>query len=326
VYGGSLPRQTLPTGRVAEEDSAIPLGARLAGGFLVVNAIAVLLETALMRGSAPGGGVPGALGSSIIDIVLGVGLLAGAQKVLTLSRIRVALGLLVFPIILLALGQGFQAGFQVVFSGGLLLLLVGRAGVARMALGGATVGLFLALEGVGLLGLAVGQDFLSGLMMMGQLEPGVVSQIEGDDARYRLPLPGEGWRLRKPEAARKDNPLADRWAIWPSKSAHVMVIAEDVPPGGRVDMDQFQAAVVANARQMDPGVTVLDQSEEWASGHLVRLFYTRATAEGIQLRFVYGLHVADSRIFQVITFLPESNADEPTLTQLRQCALGLQPI
>ncbi len=323
VYDGSVPPAALPRGKPATDDSSVPLGARIAGVLLVLNAVAVVLERVLEKSS---GVMPGGPGPALLDIALGIAVVAGSAKALTWTRIRVVLGLVALPIIFIVQGEVLQAVLQIFFSVGLLLLLLGRAGVPRMVLGGATVGLFLALEGVGLLGMTLGQDFLTGFMMAGQLESGVVTEIQGVGSRYRLPLTGEGWRLRRQELARKDNALADRWAFWPAKAAHVMVIAETITPGVMVDMDRLQEAVLSNAREVDPGMTVVSQSDERTSDHRVRVVQARAVSQGNKLRFVYGLHIAEPRIFQVVTFIPEENADETTLTLLRQNAAALEPL
>jgi hypothetical protein len=135
--------------------------------------------------------------------------------------------------------------------------------------------------------------------MAGSLESDTVSDVVGNACAYRLTAGGNHWYLRKDEAAKKDNALADRWLVWPSKDAHVVVIAEKLDSGITVDMDRFAEVILGNVRKASPDVKVL--SREALPGGGTRL-HTQATVNGLQIESYYGLYAREPWIFQVIAF------------------------
>lgn len=280
--------------------SELPTGARIAGGILLLNAIALLAERILMPSEAKGlASNPVSMG---LDLIIGGMLLAGARKLLILAKIRTVLGGLVLPAVHIAAGNPFVAGLQVVFSTGLLLLLFGNAGKIRIGLGVAAAGLCLGLEAMGLQSQVSGNlNPLSRFLLAGQLDKAPASVVEGDKFRYRLTSPNDKWFLRKAELAKKENPLADRWLVRPDKDAHVFVIAEEVPGAGSVDMDRFAKVVMDNARK---GAKEVQLVEETRLLHRLpaRLLHTRSTIEGMELEGYYGLFIRDRCIFQVVAF------------------------
>jgi hypothetical protein len=123
----------------------VPLGARLAGLVLVLNGIGLLIEagTGAKTGSPPA--------SAFVDLLVGGFLLAGVAKTLAWAKIRAGLGAIVLPLFLLSQGNALMAGFQVAFSVALLALLVGNAGKLRIGVAMSFLGLYMALEIIGLL-------------------------------------------------------------------------------------------------------------------------------------------------------------------------------
>ncbi len=294
--GGSL------FGAASQGDGGeLPLGVRIAGAILVANGLALFIESGLratMEGvpKAPFGGSPIAM---LIDLVLGGMLLTGNGKALGWVKLRVALGGLLLPALFFAQGEKFMGGIQLAFSGGLALLLFGDAGKLRIAAGLLGTGFGLVLETIGLFAIATGTTPLAHMQMAGTLEKDALSDVVGNACAYRLTAGGNHWYLRKDEAARKDNALADRWLVWPSKDAHVLVIAEQLEPGVTVDMDKFADVVLANVRKTSPDVKLLER--EALPGGGTRL-HTQATVNGLRVESYYGLYAREPWIFQVIGF------------------------
>jgi hypothetical protein len=276
----------------------------------VANGLALLIEAGLgvtmgQGGEAPAGFRPSPI-AMLIDLVLGGMLLTGNAKALLWVKIRVVLGGLVLPALFFAKGETLLGGLQLAFSVGLALLLFGEAGRLRIAVGLLASGLVLALETVGLLGIATGTAPLARLQYAADLEGGPVDVVEGQACPYRLTAGGGHWYLRKTEVARKDNPLADRWLIWPDRDAHVLVIAEQLEPGLMVDLDKFAEVVLSNARESAPDLEVVGR-QPLASGGL-RL-HTRGTIDGIALESYYGLYAREPWIFQVYAFTVQRHFD-----------------
>ena len=283
------------------ESGELPLGVRIAGAILVANGLALMIESGL-RATMEGVPKPAFGGSPIamlIDLVLGGMLLTGNGKALGWVKVRVVLGGLILPAIFLAQGEKFLGGLQLAFSIGLAMMLFGEAGKLRIAAGLLGTGFGLVMEAIGLFAIATGSAPLAHLQMAGTLESAPVSDVVGNACAYRLTAGGNHWYLRKDEAVKKENALADRWLVWPTKDAHVIVIAEKLEPGITVDMDKFAEVILGNVRKASPDVKLL--AREVLPGGGTRL-HTQATVGGLQIESYYGLYVREPWIFQVIGF------------------------
>lgn len=293
------------------------VGQRVAGGLLLANAILVFAERLFVP--TPVGGLPNGtpdemLGGSIVggifDIVIGGALLGGNSQVVGLAIGRVILGLVVFGGIRVAQGDLFLAGVQVAVSASFLLVLVGRAGKLRIAAAGLLFGLYVALEAFGLYVIQTGRNPLGGVIAAarGDVE-GPAGEVVGLSSAYRLRAPSAAWLLRKPEAAKKDNPLADRWLMRPELDVHAIVIAEDVP-GSAVPVDALVQVVIDNARGAAQRFDVLstEPSERYPEdGRRVR---AKARLNGLELDFLYGVFTSYGHGYQVVAFAPSQTFAE----------------
>jgi hypothetical protein len=304
VYDGRPLDTTAPGESRAAGEAAISLGARIGGGVLVANGLALLIESGLNVTMGEGQGTT-ALPfratpiSMLIDLVLGGMLLTGNAKGLPWAKFRVVAGGLILPIVFFAQGQGLLAGLQLAFSLGLALLLFGEAGRIRLATGLLATGVGLALETVGLFGMATGTAPLARIRLAPTLERDPVDVVEGLACPYRVTARGGRWYLRKAEATKKDNPLADRWLVWPEKDAHVLVIAERLESGLVVDMNKFAEVVLGNARKSAHDLRVINRDTLPAGGTLL---HTRGTINGMAIESYYGLYAREPWIFQVVAF------------------------
>jgi len=231
VYDGRpLGRSTLFRAAKPADHGEVGLGARIGGAILVANGLALLIESGLNVTMGQGRDAPALFRPSpvamLIDLALGGWLVTGNPKGLPWAKFRVVAGGLILPAVFFWQGQTFLGGLQLAFSLGLALLLFGNAGRLRIAVGLLATGFGLALETVGLVGIATGTTPLAHIQMAPGLEREPVQTVEGEACRYHLTAGGDHWYLRKAEAARKDNALADRWIVWPERDAHVLVIAE----------------------------------------------------------------------------------------------------
>jgi hypothetical protein len=162
----------------------------------------------------------------------------------------------------------------------------------------------LVVVGVVALGF-LGRNMLGSLRYSGQLESTPVSVLRGDGFQYHLVPASPKWFLRKKEAARKDNPLADRWIVRPDKDAHVFVIAEHLPSAGSVDMDRFVTVVSQNARESASRFEVLSTAS-LSPVIASRLLEVRATFKRQNIRGYYGLYAREPYIYQVIAMASDA--------------------
>lgn len=282
--------------------SGISLGARIGGAVLVANGLALLIESGLNVTHGTGGGGPQSFRSPVsmlIDLVLGGMLFTGNPKGLPWAKFRVVAGGIILPAVFLAQGEQLLAGLQLAFSVGMALLLFGDASRPRLAAGLLATGTGLALETVGLFAMATGTAPLARMQLAPTLERDPVEVVEGLVCPYHVTAGGGRWYLRKAEAVKKENPLADLWLVWPEKDAHVLVIAERIEPGIRVDMDKFADVVLGNARRSARDLRVLARDALHAGG--TRL-HTQGTIKGMAIESYYGLFAAEPWIFQVVAF------------------------
>jgi hypothetical protein len=311
VYDGRpLDRTTVSPDSPAAGRAGVSLGARIGGAVLVANGLALLIESGLNVTMGEGKGTtlpfrPTPI-SMLIDLVLGGMLLTGNSKALPWAKLRVVAGGLILPIVFFAQGQSLLGGLQLAFSAGLALLLFGEAGRLRLATGLLATGFGLALETVGLFGMATGTAPLARLQLAPTLERNPVEVVEGLACPYRVTAGGGRWYLRKAEAMKKDNPLADRWLVWPEKDAHVLVIAERLEPGIVVDMGKFAEVVLGNARKSSRDLRVINRDALPTGGTLL---HTRGTINGMAIESYYGLFAREPWIFQVVAFTSQRHFD-----------------
>jgi len=289
------------TAAAAPASLPLSLGARIGGAILVANGLAVMIEQGLSV-TTPAGDAPAAFQatpiSMLIDLVLGGMLLMGNPKALPWTKVRVVLGGLLIPVIFFVAGNNLMACLQLAFSGGMALLLFGDAGRLRIGLGLTSAACVLALETIGLLGAATGISPLASLQLASSIDGDPVETVDGVAYPWRVTASGGHWYLRDAEIVQRDNPLADRWLVWPVKDAHVIVIAENAQVAA-VDMDKFAQVVLNNARRSAPDMKVIAREPLHAGGTLI---HATGTVNGIAIEYYYGLFASEPWIFQLVAF------------------------
>ena len=137
--------------------------------------------------------------------------------------------------------------------------------------------------------------------MTADVEPAPAGEVVGVAYPYHLTAPNERWHLRLPDAAKKDQPLADVWLIRPDRAAHVMVIAEQVP-GQKVSIEAYADAIEANARRDTPSFARVLREPLASDPTGGRFLHTTMSRKGIDLEYYYGIVAAGDRGFQIIGF------------------------
>jgi len=303
------PMAPLPTPPVMRAPDAVTTGQRIAGGLLIVNAAIVLLEMAVLPAdpnptplTSPGRNIIPAL----IDVGIGISLLTGNRKLLPWAVVRVVFGLVILTA-LQAFKDPFLAVMQVLVSGSLLLLLVGEAGKPRMAVGGALFGFYALVNVLGLSASITGTNPIAALAWTarGDIEREPAGVVTGDASHYRLRAPSDAWHVRKPESAKKDNPLADRWISRPDLDAHVIVIAEKVP-GMLVLPDALADAVIQNGKSAATAFELVGRAPLRTHPENGRLVHTRSTTSGIEIESLTGVIATYEHGYQVLAFAPKT--------------------
>lgn len=280
-------------------------GQRVAGGMLLVNAVLALVAALSAKdgsGAMSGGAM---VGPAIIDIVIGVTLLNGSGRLVPLAMIRVVLGTIFFSATS-ASQNPVGVVLQLLIAAGLLLAMIGDASKARLGAGASIFGLACVL----LLGILAGDRLGKGslvtalLSASGQVEPEPVHDLTGEAYPYTLHFPGDSWRLRKAQMAKKDLAIADRWVMRPDMGANVVTIVEQAP-GKVVHLEKYVEVILDAAAKQTSAFSVVERLPYPASpddGRIVRVTFTEA---GITYERYYGLFTAADRGFQVMATAPE---------------------
>jgi hypothetical protein len=286
---------------------------RLGGAMMIANGVLFLIELAL-RPSEGAGTAANAMsspvfgiGPALLDILLGAILLRGSSSVATLAIVRCALGM--------TAGAALRAGegpvivvYQVVLCGSLIGLLAGEAERLRTAIAGSVMGLCLMLEMVGIAAIATGGNPLAPYLMAmsGDVESEPAQHVEGRAAAYQLSFPNKKWYARKPEAAAKDNAVADRWFVRPDRDAHILVVAEHVP-GKPIGIEPYTDAIVNNLKKEASDAVILSRGPWLAYPTHGRVVTARATKGSIKLEWHYALLTAFDRAYYVVGFASQEN-------------------
>lgn len=300
----------------------LPMGARIAGGLLLANALAIVLETALGVASS---GIPGhpPIAAAVHDLVIGAMLVGGVRKVLAWTVFRVCAGALLFVAMHVYQGDRLSAAFQLAFSASLLLLLLGAPGRPRVATALAIFSVVIVFEIAGIIGIATGRNVLAStvLALRGDLER-APRPLTGTNRPWRI-TPPDGWFLRTEAAARKDNALADRWLIRPDLDAHIMVISEHVERVESIDPDALARAVLGNVQASVKGVRIIEQGTLLRPAG-ARTIHAVSASDRMEIEYLYGVVASGSDAYQIVTFAPRRSFAEAR-PELEAAIASFQP-
>jgi len=282
----------VPAAAVEPEMTA---GSRAAGVLLLLNAAVNLASMALLPHES-GGLSP--LHGLVIDAVVGGGLLTGKEKWHKWAFVRAILGGVLYGGMFAFRHDYLSLALQLMLSTSLVLLLFGKPGTPRIATAAVVCAPYFLMVAIGFVATKTGSNPIAAaaLAASGSISPSG-GTLRGTKADYCIELPKERWYLRDPAVARKDNELADRWAIRPDLDAHVMVIAEEVP-GAVIPQDQYESAIEKEARN-NLGAFHMIGRDSIATG--AALHYS-GTAKGMKLEYYRGAFAEGSRAYQVVAF------------------------
>jgi hypothetical protein len=202
-------RSESPAAGTPASPARATVGQRVAGALLIGNALLVLALAAFgPHGPAAAHAVAPAatIIPSVIDLGIGATLVAGKRRIIPWAMARVGLGL----VVLTALQWSSPAAvvLQVLVSGALLLLLLGDAAQARIAVGASTFGLY-AIVSASLVSDAATKQRRT-VEPSSTLEPEPVQVVTGVTYPYTLTFPGDGWYLhsRRTRGPRRRSPAS----------------------------------------------------------------------------------------------------------------------
>jgi hypothetical protein len=302
-----------PTAAIALHPTQAPalqelsIGPRIAGGLLLVNAALVLLEFAIVKSDAAGGSTPfdspgRGLISACIDVGIGVSLLKNNRRVVPWAIARAAFGLVLLTL-MLAFKDPYLAAMQATMCGSMLALLIGNASKPRVAVAASFFGLYALLSFIGIAASVTGRNPIAALIQgaSGQIESAPAGVVTGEASHYRIMAPSDRWHLRNPGAAKKDNPLADRWLIRPDVDAHVLIIDER-STNGLFLIEPLADAVVKNVKDTSKSFQLHSRTPLKTYPEDGRLLHMQYSTNGLDITAYTAVVASGDRGYQVMAF------------------------
>lgn len=272
---------------------------RVAGALFLLNA-ATGLVTALMlahKHAADQTFTPAMIISMIVDVLVGISLLGGSPRLRGLAILRTVLGSLFFGGVALSVGFVPLAIATAVMAVGFLLLLVGTARGARIAVGTLACLGFMAYDLHITNEARQGRNPFSSVAYRDQTTK-IDGEIHGARFRYKLRAPSPKWELLKPEFAEQNGVRADRAIVQPFLDAHIGVSGEVVPRNLRVDLDLYSRTVADLIRKS--GAEVVSAEVPYAGTFSdARVLHYRRTTGPVVVEGLLGLYTLPGRAFQV---------------------------
>lgn len=295
----SQPAPSFSMGGDAPEEPGVTLGARIAGGVLILNALSFVYAGLALNVPASG-----RVSSLVVDLVLGIALLAGKTKVIPLCLVRVALGAVVFLGWSLYAGDYVSAALQIVLSGALLGLLLGSPSVLRVGVSAAAAAVYVVATGA-LLSFGTYVRNPDALLASREIEVIDQGSVQGLAFDYQLRVPSDDWFMRADTVTKQENPAADRWLVRPDRDAHFIIVAE--PLGApNVDVEAYQAAILRNVETAATRLEILETGPLWEHYGQSRRVRARALIQGLSIDYAFGIAVVQDVGYQFIGFASQT--------------------
>jgi serine/threonine protein kinase len=293
-----------------------PTNLRIAGAMLLAREVIMLALVAMSATSPRGQRVEASGGiGDIFIVIIGATLLAGKARYQKVAIVLIILNMIIsiarpflhstmFPDSVSDVsGVVIESVVNLCGWASILVLLFGRPSRARILGAVTTLAIVLILEIVG--GILIATDDAPATQSAALRQPDVAAvastELVGRARPWRVALPGGHWSLLSDESARELNPLADRWATWNTKDAHVMVIVERRAQGDNMTVEAAVDAVIGNTRGAITNFALLENSPLLAAS-VGRLLHFRGTIDGQQIEYLEGVFVGHDCLYQVMTW------------------------
>jgi hypothetical protein len=300
---------------IEEPTGGLPLGVRLAGAILLVNGM-LQLALGTIESAVAGAAVLAGPWLASFDIVVGAVLLSDQDQVWRWARVRVLAGGGALILLHLVLGRGFDAGLQILFCGGLLLLLPRDAAPWRLPVGAgaATIALVLALTSV-----APFMGWKSPVSQVRERLNGEIGEmretLSGSRVGYEVDLtPGEWHALREPDRQERetDEPQAEGGLTYevsqavrrPVDMLDVRLFALQAPPDASFDTDEVMGNLVDEARDGLPEFLVTEDDWHRGTGGATRVLEGQARIDGQRTAVAVGLKIDGACVFMLVGTAP----------------------
>jgi hypothetical protein len=295
------------------EESHLPSGVRVGGAIMLIDGIAQLSLQTIESLTASVGAFIGPWTAGF-DIVVGGVLLSGQSQVWRWAIVRLVLGGMIFPILHLFRGRGYDASLQILFSVGLLLMMTAKAGLARRFAGaiGAGASIVLALCAAGpMLGWFNPFGYTTG-RLNGEIAAEATSELVGARVGYRLDLSSGRWHVltdgdengqtEEPAqgAIQELSPAVRR----PDALLDVRLFAIQSLQEQALNHDEIIVRLVEEARDGLPELLVIEDAWQSGAGGSTRVLEGNARIEGHRVGVALGFKGDGRCIFMLIGTAP----------------------
>jgi hypothetical protein len=130
--------------------------------------------------------------------------------------------------------------------------------------------------------------------------------VTGQAYPWSIASPGDGWRQRSLEAARKDNPLVDGWLTLPAADAHLIVVGERVPGAEQAGLERLARAVADQLAKSltHPRRLQGDRAVRSRAG-VGMVSFQAGEVKGSSLAYAAAVFIRGDAVYQVVGFAPE---------------------
>jgi len=275
---------------------------KIAAMMLIINSLFLVAELFIMEEYDP---IGHSIGSIIVGLVMGVLILANKRGVLIWARIAIIFGAVVFTAIQLANQNYFGVVIQLLFSLSLLGLIFGKPGNLRIGICTAFLIFYVFLELDGLQAEHTGRSIFARVLSSttGFYESIENGTVYGSDKSYILEIPNANWKRRSERYAKKDNPSADVWLMYPDYDAHIIMVHEVGADSLIFDLELITDAVIQNARIASESL-IVEKREclVLTSGISGKTLVTTCEIDSLVFQFRYGIFTIKNHAFQIVCF------------------------
>ncbi|WP_267686094.1 hypothetical protein [Nannocystis sp. SCPEA4] len=279
------------------------VGQRIAGALMVLWGIAFVAGKIVLPLEPGEHWYTGFIGCGV-DFVLGAWLLRGGRGAVNWAIAKALLSLCVYPFAPQVNDELWLVVILMVSEVGLLLLLLGRAGVLRIVAGLLAAAPYLALTGLTLYAEATGRPVATLAQLFGDLEA-APPELLGIAGEYVLRVPDSGWYLSPREAAAPGEMQVDHALYQPDAEAELVIFVDrrdDAP----ASPDELADLALANDLADTDHHELVSREPLPRYPYVGRLLHTRDTRGDAHSETLIAVIASGQYEYRLVAFAPQA--------------------
>ncbi|MFC2173677.1 hypothetical protein ACFLU6_13765 [Acidobacteriota bacterium] len=245
------------------------------------------------------------IGPAVIEVILGLLLILKRQRARGWAMVWVVLELAPYGALQLDSGDFLGLLAQILFTVGILMMLIGTSTLPRLVGGICLVCVYMFASAVATFNPS---NIVRAMKARSfQIKKMQITKVRGMYGGYAYEVPTSDWYLRKDKAAKSENWDADTWLVNLKNDAHVVVIHEYLPsPNGQnevnVDLSEVAKVVILSHKRKASSFQVLENGPLLGGRRVGHLIHTSGVINNQNIEHYSGLFAAGEHIYQVVCF------------------------